>query len=81
MSDHELRDKIAKKLYVERLMHEMSQSELAEKIGTRKSSAFSSSMGWRVSSAMNRCPSAPIHQSKAVPMLSAHFLAMVLFTR
>ena len=37
MSDHELRDKIAKKLYVERLMHEMSQSELAEKIGTRKS--------------------------------------------
>ena len=37
MSDHELRNKIAKKLYVERLMHEMSQSELAEKIGTRKS--------------------------------------------
>ena len=37
MSGHELRDKIAKKLYVERLMHEMSQSELAEKIGTRKS--------------------------------------------
>lgn len=37
MSEHELREKIAKKLYVERLMHEMSQSELAEKIGTRKS--------------------------------------------
>ncbi len=34
---HELREKICKDLYVERLMSQMSQSELAEKVGTAKS--------------------------------------------
>ena len=34
---HELRESISKKLYVERLMNQMSQSELAEKVGTAKS--------------------------------------------
>ena len=34
---HELRETISKKLYAERLMKQMSQRELAEKIGTAKS--------------------------------------------
>ncbi len=34
---HELREKISKRLYAERLMKQMSQRELAEKIGTAKS--------------------------------------------
>ena len=37
MTEHEFRKKIGKQLYAERLMSKMSQSELAEKVGTEKS--------------------------------------------
>ena len=36
-AEHEFRKKVGRKFYVERLMSEMSQSQLAEKLGTSKS--------------------------------------------